>query len=324
MSIQKRFFKNAFMTSCHIKNENNFIFISEEPMKIPDPFELREIYIIQYYGNDYYNTDFWSLSRTAKNTRIYCSSMNNYWLFVSFWGDVLRAPEKMEVNSPEVVIEKDISPLEALDHIRINRAKVIAGKMYAISGYRDVRRRDDIDHWKILNKGIPENTFDEDYSEVGFIDIDGFSENDIYAAGNGADAWHWNGKLWTQIDIPTNANIKGVCCGGDGLVYMSTDMDSFVIGRGDRWKIIKHDLDMNFRNMIWFKDRVYMAAGSTLYEIIDGKFQESRLNDMKDRPVDWSCLDANDDFMLAGSKLEVAIFDGNKFTTVIPFEMGGE
>ena len=321
MSVQKEHFKNYFMVSCHIKDNNNFVFVAEEPMKEPDPFELRKLCIIQYYGNDYSNNDFWSRPRTVNNTRMYCSSLKKQkqWLFVSFWGDVLRTPEKIDKDSPNVLLEEEIPPLELLDHTRINRAKVIAGKMYTVSGYRDVRRRDDKDHWTILNKGIPKNTFEEKYSEVGFIDIDGFSENDIYAAGNGPDVWNWNGKLWSQIEIPTNAYIKGVCCADDGQVYLSTDMDSFVVGRGDRWKIIKHDLDVNFRNMVWFKDRVYMAAGSTLYEIKEGKFKESKLNDMKDRPVDWSCLDANDDIMLAGSKLEVATFDGEKFTTVIPF-----
>jgi len=312
------------MVSCHIKDKNNFVFIAEEPMEEPDPFEMRAIKYIQYYGENFQNKNNWSNRSFATETKAYLgwiTKPTKNWVFVSFWGRVLRASDKIDKEKNEYILEEDIPPLKGDENTIISKVKVINGKMYTVSGGREVRRRDGENQWTILDKGFPTRTKD-DTSNVGFIDIDGFSENDIYAAGNGADIWNWNGKVWTQIEIPTNVHIKGVCCAGDGQVYLSSSMDSFIIGRGDRWKIIKHDLDMNFRNMVWFKDRVYMAAGSTLYEIKEGKFKESKLNDMKDRPVDWSCLDANDDIMLAGSKLEVATFDGEKFTTVIPFEMG--
>ena len=293
-------------------------------MEFPDPFEAREIYIIQYSGGDYTDMNNWSRPRTSNLTRLFCEwiEKKQSWLFVSFWGHVLKTPKKIIADSPKNIVENMIPPRKGYETTVISRIKVIAEKMYAVSGGRGVRRRDGENQQTVLNEGFPIQSKD-DTSNDGFIDIDGFSENDIYAAGNGPDVWNWDGKVWSQIEIPTNAYIKGVCCADDGQVYLSTDMDSFVVGRGDRWKIIKHDLDVNFRNMVWFKDRVYMSNGSTLYEIKEGKFKKSKLNDMKDRPVDWSCLDANDDIMLAGSKLEVATFDGEKFTTVIPFEMGG-
>lgn len=331
MSVQKALLNDFFMDSCHIKGRNNYLFTAAGPQEIPDPFEGRPYRIIQYYGNNPANIDCWSIVRESFINRMFAGWVEKpspCWLVVSFWGHVLRMPEKIEKDSTNNIPEEDIPPYPGLQTAAFSTAKVIDGKMYVATGNRDARRRDAPNQWTILNNGLPDISTIKDVTRVGFLDIDGFSENDIYAAGFAGDVWHWNGHLWKKVPMPTNADIYGVCCGGDGLVYMSTGVETFVVGRKNHWEIIRYgdneDLyDVKFRHMVWFKDRVYMGYGSTLYEIKDGKFKQSRLNDLEGRPVDWSCLDANDEILLAGSKLHVALFDGERFETVIPFEVGG-
>jgi hypothetical protein len=149
------------------------------------------------------------------------------------------------------------------------------------------------------------------------------------AAGYAGDAWHWDGHRWKKVPMPTNADIYSVYCGGDSLVYLCTGEKAFIVGREKRWKIFRYNqyealLGMKFRRMVWFKDRTYMGYGVTLYKIKDGKFKPSRLNNLERRPVDWSRLDTNDEILLARSELHVAVFDGEQFETVIPFEVGGK
>jgi hypothetical protein len=225
-------------------------------------------------------------------------------------------------------LEQDIPPDPGTDTVYVSNAKVIDGKMYAFAMGRSANRRDAPDRWTFFNNGLPDPSSEMDEDKEGFRDGDGFSENDIYGGGFEGDVWHWDGQIWKEVAIPTNADIVSVFCAGDGLVYMGTGVETFVVGRGNRWKIISYRhvnslQGVRFRNMVWFKDRVYMGYGSTLYEIKDGKFQRSKLNDLEGRPVDWSYLDVRDGLMLAGSKLEVALFDGERFETVIPFEIGG-
>ena len=215
--------------------------------------------------------------------------------------------------------EERIPPRPWMEDNMIRKAKVISGKLYTAAAGREVRRRDGVSNWTILENGLSDVNLGE---SSGFSQIDGFAGNDIYAAGLEADVLHWNGTIWKKIEIPTNADIKSLCCGGDGLVYLSTDVFTFIVGRGNKWKIIKHDKEIVFSNLVWFKDRIYMAKGQTIYEIKDGEFKESELNKHKDRPADCSFIDANDEVMLIGSKLEVATFDGEKFTTIMPFEYG--
>lgn len=72
---------------------------------------------------------------------------------------------------------------------------------------------------------------------------------------------------------------------------------------------------------IYFKD--FYMSDCYIGKTKDGKFQESELNKHEDRPADCSFIDANDEVMLIGPKLEIATFDGEKFTTILPFEFGG-
>jgi hypothetical protein len=307
-------------------------FMLEEPLEIPDPFELREFRVLQYQGDDLNNLDNWSSRYIGKDTRIfhgYVTKPSNNWLFTTYWGRVLHTSDNvMDKNHADYGLEQDIPPYPGANKTIVRKARLVQGKMYMVASGREVRRRDAPDAWTILSNGVPDKFAEKDGSKMGFHDIDGFSENDIYAGGYNGDVWHWDGQIWKKVAIPTNADIYGVCCGGDGLVYLSTGVETIVVGRGNRWKIISYAKEKNlgdvkFSNMVWFKDRIYMGYGSTLYEIHDGKFQSSTLNDMEGRPVDWSFIDVTEDLMLAGSKLEVALFDGERFETVIPFEVGG-
>jgi hypothetical protein len=331
MSIQKEMLKDYFMESCHIKDKNNLLFTAAGPQEIPDPFEGRPYRIIQYYGDKPTDMDSWSIIRESFINRMFAGWVTEpepCWLVVSYWGHVLRMPEKIEKDSSDNIREQNIPPYPGAEVRMVRKAKALHGKMYMVASGREVRRRDAPDTWTILSNGVPDKFAEKDGSKMGFSDIDGFSENDLYAGGRNGDVWHWDGQIWKKVTIPTNANIYGVCCGGDGLVYLSTGVETIVVGRGNRWKIIsyaqeKYLGDVKFRNMVWFKDRIYMGYGSTLYEIKEGKFQKSKLNDMDGRPVDWSFIDVTEELMLAGSKLEVALFDGERFETVIPFEIGG-
>ncbi len=33
----------------------------------------------------------------------------------------------------------------------------------------------------------------------GFDDLDGFSEQDMYAVGGAGDVWHYNGEIWIPL-----------------------------------------------------------------------------------------------------------------------------
>ncbi|MCV4592615.1 hypothetical protein OFC51_26410, partial [Escherichia coli] len=65
--------------------------------------------------------------------------------------------------------------------------------------------------------------------------VDGFSENDIYAAGGKGDVWNFDGDEWRQIHFPSNMLIESICCGQDGYVYIGAQSGTVFKGRKDQW-----------------------------------------------------------------------------------------
>lgn len=80
---------------------------------------------------------------------------------------------------------------------RVTKVRSINGKAYAVTGGRQVFRRDNVDTWVNIAAEISENERlrKETYEDRGgFNNIAGFSENDIYAVGTKGDCWHYDGK----------------------------------------------------------------------------------------------------------------------------------
>lgn len=79
---------------------------------------------------------------------------------------------------------------------------------------------------------------------AGFSCVDGFSENDIYAAGGKGDVWNFDGDEWRQIHFPSNMLIESICCGQDGYVYIGAQSGTVFKGRKDQWKMIHRGVNL--------------------------------------------------------------------------------
>jgi hypothetical protein len=77
VSIQKEHFDHYFMFSCRIKDRNNFTFVLEEPLEMPDPFENREFRLLQYRGDDLRNPDNWSSRSLGSDVKIFHGYVTN-------------------------------------------------------------------------------------------------------------------------------------------------------------------------------------------------------------------------------------------------------
>ncbi len=182
------------------------------------------------------------------------------------------------VGSGRDEFEKPIDPRKNPDaplHAGVRRIKTFAGKAFLAGGYRGFAERlgpDSYRSHKALVEGFP-LTHPESGRE-GFSDFDMFSETDIYAAGGKGDVWHFDGKVWRQISLPTNAWLQTVCCGGDGMVYISGYEGLTFMGRGDKWKQINAGgIYLGWKDMVWFEDRAWATSDNGLWTIKDGKVE---------------------------------------------------
>ncbi|MCG8426036.1 MAG: hypothetical protein MI754_01610 [Chromatiales bacterium] len=157
----------------------------------------------------------------------------------------------------------------------IRRVKTLGEYVYICGGNRSFGKRLGKGEWFSHNAGFPETAGTN--NNEGFEDFDGFSEDDIYAAGGKGDVWHFNGQKWRQIPFPTNAWVKAVCCGGDGNVYISCYEGLTFMGRENRWKKIHNGgIYLGWRDMVWYEDRVWCSNDNGLWTIRNGRVEYQR------------------------------------------------
>lgn len=153
--------------------------------------------------------------------------------------------------------------------------KNIGGYVYAVGARRSVCRREGPNHWVPLwndSLPIPKVKSTPDLDDFGFEAIDGFSPDDIYAAGGKGDVWHFDGKRWRQIPFPSNMDLYNVCCGGDGQVYIGAQSGHVFRGRGQKWEhICKGGISLRFKDMVWFQDSVWCTNDYGIWRIHNGK-----------------------------------------------------
>ncbi len=310
MNIHKNHFSNSPLTGCYAGKDNEYLFIGREQQTNDRRSKLK--YIFCKDGN-------WSSAFACYDFHLFAGYVNDAWVLLSHQAKVLR------VNRDGQEWEKDVEPPSDFNQMMFSRARVIAGKLYGASVYRMMYRRDGINQWTRLSNGLPSiETMYNENDNPGFYDMDGFAENDIYAIGENADFWHWDGHIWTRIELPTDKDIDSICCGGDGVVYLNVGRNEIIFGRNNQWDKILHNQNDSFNNMCWFQDRIYMATGethtiqSTLFELKEGNFSKSRLNKLKHKPYRCTFMDANSEVILMGTRREIAIFNGEHFKTILP------
>ena len=155
----------------------------------------------------------------------------------------------------------------------ITKMRLIGEREYAPSSKRRVFYRDNDGKHQLLGAGQAYQNYDtydrpldEDdepdviamITEDGFNDVDGFNENHIYAVGGKGDVWRYSDSLWTQCGFPTNLDLENVCCGEDGLVYISGLEGMTYVGTQDNWTALKNpELSLPFKDVAWYDGKVW-------------------------------------------------------------------
>ncbi len=317
----------------YVKDENHFAFVGQKFLS-DDSWQHMPTYIIFYHGNRPPN-ERWTVHKLDRDTWVsevhgaWCEQPEPCWLFgYRSGGRFLRfnadGGQTGEEQMPNLIWHDGRTLLGGF----IALGNIKNAHVYAVSTLRMVQRREDNKHWTWLNNGIPKLDYygkDDDLSsQHGFEGISGFADNDLYACGGRGDLWHYDGQQWLQVDIPTNANLMYICCGDDGLVYITTNLDTILVGRGEHWEVIVPDPPIGtIESVIWYRDRCLINTASRLFEIQHGELIKSPLNN--DCPSIPSHISARGDILLIASDSysegnEVSYYDGHEWHRIIAVE----
>ncbi len=239
---------------------------------------------------------------------------------IGAWGNVL-VDGKGDFHE-ELIHDHDKVPPERRG--KLLRVRGIGRRAYAVGMGRMVYRRDDVNRWTAIDQGClagstkPKAKNDvEAYKAmlVGFNGIDGFSEDDIYAAGLQGELWHRDAKKWRQLDSPTNAILNDVICAGDGQVYACGDRGLLVQGRADQWRIASDPaFTIDIWNLCWFAGKLYLATLKGLFVREGNKIVPV---DFGDDDPDTTChLSARDGIMWSIGAKDIMQFDGKSWTRI--------
>jgi hypothetical protein len=146
-------------------------------------------------------------------------------------------------------------------------------------------------------------------------DIDGSSEDDVYTVGTGGAIFHFDGKVWTRLDSPTNLHLLRLRCISKTEVYICGSRGQFFRGNGESWEDLS---DPSYPDDFWgieqFQGKIYLAHANGLLVWSRGKLGPVNLGVKRD--VSAHRLDANDGVLWSFGIDDLFFYDGKKWTEV--------
>ncbi len=155
----------------------------------------------------------------------------------------------------------------------------------------------------------------KDRARVAFLSVDGFSADEIYAVGWDGQIWQFDGKVWKQLDSPTNLMLFSVHCCSNGDVYACGQEGVIVRGRNSSWGIIEQaETTESLRDIEEFRGKLYVCSNNLLYFLHDDELVPV-IADYQVRS--FGKLKATDEALLSVGLKDAAIFDGNSWQQLL-------
>ncbi|MBN1508258.1 MAG: hypothetical protein JW955_15530 [Sedimentisphaerales bacterium] len=296
------------ISGCHVRR-SYIIGFSAQRWEVDDTLEPRETTLF-FYNPTRPAGNRWAGRGLDNTTGIHgCAAFKpeERWVFLSDPGEVY------------VVGQGDDGYEKPVDEGRPNHftaVKCIAGGYaYAVGVHRRIYRRQAPNRWVYLSDPkMASGPMDD----AGFSDIDGFSDKELFACGDCGDLWTYDGKEWTREDVGTNSNLKKVCCGPDGVVYMITNAQELVIGNRSSWRVVHQDIgNQVLEEIVCFQSRVLVSTEDMVLEVLGDELVPAELGMPKMEST--AHLAAGDGILVVAGSHEACMFDGEKWMKVFKY-----
>ncbi|MBJ7549785.1 hypothetical protein [Marinomonas ostreistagni] len=198
---------------------------------------------------------------------------------------------------------------------RCHQLTKVGDQIYGIGFDRTILKRIDHGKWEHLTpRSIRKSSLDN----IGFDDMHGFSEEDLYAVGGQNDVWHYDGNDWRFIDICDDPILPmAVCCAEDGFVYIACAHGVLVRGRNEEWEVYRpEDTKVKFTEAVSYQGRIYLGSEKGVFVI------EHNAETLAYKPYDFEGqispvrarrMDVGHGLLLVASFHRVALFDGKQW-----------
>ncbi|SPB18051.1 hypothetical protein NOV72_05250 [Caballeronia novacaledonica] len=150
------------------------------------------------------------------------------------------------------------------DPVTIRNACTIDGYVYACGMKRQVYERSGENQWRDLSAPLASSG-----ETAGFESIQGYSREEIYAAGWSGEIWEFDGARWFDRAQLTNLILTCICCAPNGEVFVGGQEGTLIRGRHDVWTLMNWEdgFGADIWDVHWFGDCLYVATYSNLYTL---------------------------------------------------------
>ncbi len=182
----------------------------------------------------------------------------------------------------------------------LRKLAAVDGRIYACGMGRAVLRRESVGRWTSFSPGEQQ----DDPSIVGFEDIGGHREDEMYAVGWGGEIWWRDHGTWRRVDSPTSTKLTALHCAADGNVYVVGQNGTMLRGKRDRWESMRTGCDENLMGVSSLGDQIYVCTDFRILRMTgDGLVDDRDFSDPKDLPrTCLHLLSASDGLVALGQK----------------------
>lgn len=198
----------------------------------------------------------------------------------------------------------------------------IGDHLYAAGGAGQVYKRLGPDQWIHMDDGVlqPPNVEDR----LLLADIHGSAEDDIYICGGIPGAYglegrlyHWDGKQWTSLTLPTTERLTALYVEDANTVWICGANGTLL--RGNRKAGFKDlstvDDNQLFTSLTRFNGQIYLASNLGLF-VFDGKKIAPVHTGLTPELQDANVVDAVDGVLWSIGTKDIAKFDGTLWVRI--------
>ncbi|MGY4534831.1 hypothetical protein ACVW0Y_003981 [Pseudomonas sp. TE3786] len=191
----------------------------------------------------------------------------------------------------------------------VEALKNIAGQLYVCGYHRQVYTRRN-EQWLSLADDILSTE-----RGIGFLDIDGFAEDQIYAVGWEGEIYFYDGQRWHRDDSPTTAHLSSVRCLPDGEVWICSYKGLVMHGAFNRWTVLDDSgLSSNWYCLEVHEGEVYLAGDGVLAKVVGDKLVAL---DPVGRPITTHRLHSRDGVLWSIGEDDILAFEDGAWREVL-------
>lgn len=196
----------------------------------------------------------------------------------------------------------------------LTKIKLIGKKLFVCGYGGQLYVRSGLNNWSLIRTPAFSEKCPQD--SINLEDIDGVAEDEIYVIGWKGLVLHFDGKGWTDVQVPTNQHLTSIRCVAHEKIFLCGDKGIFMSGYRTQWTDhTSSDYSFNFWDIEHFKDKIYLTNPQQLLSWDGQIFEEIHVPSSKE--ICFNRLHANSDVLWAFCVDDLFYFDGDMWSEVI-------